>query len=194
MGACLPQPSTARFDSDLKYWVSEEEHMKRLWLVRLGRNGEQEAHALDQNELVLGFEVGDLSSAKDRDAMLAIMKERYPDRKLKTQLNFAAQLNQFCNQMQIGDLAVVPLKTDLTDRDWRGIRVIRSQRRVSEQEGYLGEDRPAPRGLEGGSTLQPWGNDDCLRDQPEQCLEAAGGNRKDREGPGLRRGPYDEAS
>jgi restriction system protein len=31
--------------------------------------------------------------------------------KPKTQLNFAAQLNQFCNQMQIGDLVVVPLKT-----------------------------------------------------------------------------------
>jgi restriction system protein len=31
--------------------------------------------------------------------------------KPKTQLHFAAQLNQFCNQMQIGDLVVVPLKT-----------------------------------------------------------------------------------
>ncbi len=38
--------------------------MKRLWLVRLGRHGEQEAHALDKGELVLGFDVGDLGAAK----------------------------------------------------------------------------------------------------------------------------------
>jgi restriction system protein len=39
--------------------------MKRLWLVRLGRHGQQEAHALDTGELVLGFPVGDLRGAKD---------------------------------------------------------------------------------------------------------------------------------
>ena len=39
--------------------------MTRLWLVRLGRHDEQEAHALAQSELVLGFKVGDLSEAKD---------------------------------------------------------------------------------------------------------------------------------
>jgi restriction system protein len=83
----------------------------RLWLVRLGRHGEEEAHALAQSELILGFKVGDLSNAKDRDSILEIMAKAYPDKKPKTQLNFAAQLNQFSNVMQIGDLAVVPLKT-----------------------------------------------------------------------------------
>jgi restriction system protein len=85
--------------------------MTSLWLVRLGRHGEQEAHALAQSELVLGFEVGDLSNAKDRGSILEIMAKANPDTKPKTQLNFAAQLNQFCNVMQIGDLVVVPLKT-----------------------------------------------------------------------------------
>ena len=85
--------------------------MKRLWLVRLGKNGEQEAYALEHSELVLGFKVGNLTGAKDRDAVLAIAKTSFPDLKPKSQLNFAAQLNQFCNQMQLGDLVVVPLKT-----------------------------------------------------------------------------------
>lgn len=85
--------------------------MTRLWLVRLGRHGEQEAHALAQSELVLGFKVGDLSKAKDRDSILRLMEHAYPDKKPKTQLNFAAQLNQFCNVMQFGDFVVVPLKT-----------------------------------------------------------------------------------
>lgn len=85
--------------------------MAHLWLVRLGRHGEEEPHALAKSELVLGFKVGDLSKAKNRDAILAIMPTAYPDKKPKTQLNFAAQLNQFCNVMQRGDLVVVPLKT-----------------------------------------------------------------------------------
>lgn len=85
--------------------------MKRLWLVRLGRHGEQEAHALDTGELVLGFRVGDLRSAKDRDAVLKIVEQAMPGQRHKTQLNFAAQLNQFANTIQKGDLIVVPLKT-----------------------------------------------------------------------------------
>jgi restriction system protein len=85
--------------------------MKHLWLVRLGRNGEQEPHALEHSELVLGFKLADLTNAKDRDAILAIAQGTWPDHKPKTLLNYAAQLNQFCNTMQRGDLVVVPLKS-----------------------------------------------------------------------------------
>jgi restriction system protein len=85
--------------------------MKRLWLVRLGRNGEQEAHALQEDELILGFDVGDLSAAKTREEVLEVAERAWPALSHKTLLNLAAQLNQFCNVMQIGDLVVVPLKT-----------------------------------------------------------------------------------
>lgn len=86
--------------------------MKRLWLVRLGKHGEQEAHALETGELVLGFQYGDLTGAKDREAMLRIIGRAVPDANPKRHVHFAAQLNQFCNTMQVGDLAVVPLKTE----------------------------------------------------------------------------------
>src|SRR4051812_45521095 len=86
--------------------------MKRLWLVRLGKHGEQEAHALETGELVLGFRVGDVLEAKDREAMLKAVVRAFPEQKPKTQANFAAQLNQFSNTMQIGDIVVVPLKTE----------------------------------------------------------------------------------
>jgi restriction system protein len=85
--------------------------MRRLWLVRLGKHGEQEAHALKTGELVLGFGVGDLRAAKDRDAVLHLLQQAMPDAKHRKQLNFAAQLNQFSNTIQEGDLALVPLKT-----------------------------------------------------------------------------------
>jgi restriction system protein len=85
--------------------------MRRLWLVRLGKHGEQEAHALETGELVLGFRVGDLRAAKDRDSVLKLVEQSWPDAKPRRQLSFAAQLNQFSNTMQDGDLVVVPLKT-----------------------------------------------------------------------------------
>jgi restriction system protein len=44
--------------------------------------------------------------------VLRIVERVYPDKKHKTQLNFAAGLNQFSNTIQKGDLVVVPLKTE----------------------------------------------------------------------------------
>ncbi|WP_027568429.1 restriction endonuclease [Bradyrhizobium sp. URHA0013] len=85
--------------------------MKRLWLVRLGRHGEQEAHALNANELLLGFKTGDLSQATDRDAVFESLKRAFPDSKANALRNFAAQLNQFCNTMKTGDRVIVPFKT-----------------------------------------------------------------------------------
>lgn len=118
--------------------------MKRLWLVRLGRNGEQESHALEQSELVLGFPIEDLSGAKDRDAVLAIALRAWRDEKPKTLLNFAAQLNQFCNLMQIGDLVVVPLKTtsQIAIGEITGPYVHKPEGRVSRKVKWLKSDVP----------------------------------------------------
>jgi restriction system protein len=80
-------------------------------LVRLGKHGEQEPQALETGELVLGFRVPGLMAAKDRDAVLKVIEQAYPNAKARTQRNFAAQLNQFSNKIQVGDLAVVPLRT-----------------------------------------------------------------------------------
>jgi restriction system protein len=85
--------------------------MKRLWLVRLGRHGEMESHAVEHSELVIVFKPGNLGGATTRDAILQILRTAYVDRKPKSQLHFAAQLNQFCNEMHPGDLVVVPFRT-----------------------------------------------------------------------------------
>jgi predicted Mrr-cat superfamily restriction endonuclease len=49
--------------------------MKHLWLVRLGRHAEEEARALAQSELMLGFKVGELSNAKsaENDMLFGVM-------------------------------------------------------------------------------------------------------------------------
>lgn len=85
--------------------------MTRLWLVRLGKFGEQEAQALATSDLVIGWQEVDLSTATTREAILAELQLRHPNEKLGTLQNWAAQLNQFRNVIAVGDLVVTPMKT-----------------------------------------------------------------------------------
>ncbi len=89
--------------------------MTRLWLVRLGKNGEFETRALEERVLTIGFGVTtDISHLTTRDALIAEMARLFPDRKPNTHKNFAAQVNQFVNVAQTGDLIVTPFKTTST--------------------------------------------------------------------------------
>ncbi|MEX2487998.1 MAG: restriction endonuclease [Pseudomonadales bacterium] len=85
--------------------------MTKLWIVRAGKQGERELAAIEQSKLLPGFlEVGDLSTLKDRDAILPHLREVMPDAGHNRLRNFAAQLNQFVNTIQKGDLVVMPRK------------------------------------------------------------------------------------
>ena len=81
--------------------------MARLWLIRLGRNGEYEARALEEGVLTVGFGIRhDVSPLKDRGALEAEMARLFPDDKPNRHRNFAAQVNQFLNVAETGDLVV----------------------------------------------------------------------------------------
>ncbi len=83
--------------------------MKRLWKVSLGKNGEFESTAIANSVITIDFSVNrDISDLKDRDQLIALMDELHPEAKSKTRANFAAQINQFKNEMSIGDLVVCP--------------------------------------------------------------------------------------
>lgn len=85
--------------------------MTRLWIVRAGAHGERELAAIDQTKLLPGFlEVGDLSKLGNRDAILSHLQEVLPNEGKNRLRNFAAQLNQFVNQIEIGDFVVMPRK------------------------------------------------------------------------------------
>lgn len=89
--------------------------MARLWLIRLGRNGEYEARALEEGVLTVGFGIRhDVSHLKDRGALEAEMARLFPDDKPNRHRNFAAQVNQFLNVAETGDLVVSPVKTTST--------------------------------------------------------------------------------
>lgn len=85
--------------------------MTRLWIVRAGAHGERELAAIEQSKLFPGFlEVGDLSIRKDREAVLVELQTAMPDAGAGRLRNFAAQLNQFANRIEIGDYVVLPRK------------------------------------------------------------------------------------
>ena len=85
--------------------------MKRLWLIRLGKNGEFERRALEEGVLTIGFGLqGDISHLTDREALITEMARLHPDDKPNRHKNFAAQINQFVNVAQAGDLVVSPMK------------------------------------------------------------------------------------
>ncbi|MDF1807105.1 restriction endonuclease [Hyphomonas sp.] len=85
--------------------------MTRLWIVRAGKQGERERDALEEGQLYPGFSSwGDLTGLADRDALLARLQVEDTESGTNRLRNFAAQLNQFINTIQIGDLVVMPLK------------------------------------------------------------------------------------
>lgn len=89
--------------------------MTRLWLVRLGKNGEYEAATLRDNMLRIGFGLHeDISHLKDREAIIGRIAELFPNDKPNRHKNFGAQVNQFVNVAQTGDLVVTPFKTTST--------------------------------------------------------------------------------
>ena len=83
----------------------------RSWLIRLGKFGEKEPHALQTGELVTGWQLGSLKDATSKEAILPIVTAAQPDQKPGTLINWAVQLNQFLNVISPGDLLIVPLKT-----------------------------------------------------------------------------------
>lgn len=84
--------------------------MKRLWIVRAGSNGERELEAIKTSRLLPGFaDVGDLTG-KDRAGIAATLRKALASDTENRIKNFAAQLNQFVNTIQAGDLVVLPRK------------------------------------------------------------------------------------
>lgn len=86
--------------------------MGRAWLVRAGRLGEQESLALKDSLSVAGWqELPDLSSQVNRDSLMILLQETYPDASHKRLLNWQAQLWAFLRTIAEGDLVAMPLKT-----------------------------------------------------------------------------------
>ncbi len=83
----------------------------KVYLVRAGRNGEEEDYALTNNVAIIGFrDVPSLEGMKDYDEVFKQVSEALPGRKPRAVGNLAGQLWAFVLAMQEGDIVVLPRK------------------------------------------------------------------------------------
>ncbi len=83
-----------------------------LWVARAGKYGEREQFALDNNVVAVGWpDVPDLSGIGDREQLLELLSQTYPDHKLNTIKNWMGQLWIFAREIKVGDIVALPMKT-----------------------------------------------------------------------------------
>ena len=83
-----------------------------LWVVRAGKYGENETHALDTNYVVIGWEdIGDISNVATRDGLAQLIRKTYPDEKEGRLAQWVGQVWNFREGIVDDDLAVLPLKS-----------------------------------------------------------------------------------
>lgn len=83
----------------------------KLYLVRAGRNGEDEADCLDNGTIKIGFiEYPSFADCKEYDDVLERVKKIRPDLPARAAGNYAGQLWAFAVAMRPGDLVVLPRK------------------------------------------------------------------------------------
>jgi len=83
-----------------------------VWLNRAGSHGEYEAKFLQENRIYVtwdGLNV-DLGKLKDRKALADVIAQVNPDAKPRAIQNWVGQVWPFVNEMEKGDLVVLPLK------------------------------------------------------------------------------------
>lgn len=86
-----------------------------LWVARAGRHGERESFALENNVVVVGWDdVPDLSEMEDREQLLTLLTDTYPEENSKTVKNWESQLWAFVRRFEKDDLVALPLKTRST--------------------------------------------------------------------------------
>jgi len=92
--------------------MSEEKNVSKVWLVRAGRHGEDEEIALSNGLAIYGFhEIGDLRSFDSIKNLAKGLREIFPTGSDKKVENFSRQLWAFKELIQVGDIIVLPLKS-----------------------------------------------------------------------------------
>lgn len=78
-----------------------------MWMVRAGRGGEMAADFVEKRVVAIGWgDAGDLSQLRDRAAILARIKEVWPEWKRGRQISSAGQLARFAFEVRKGDRVV----------------------------------------------------------------------------------------
>ena len=83
-----------------------------LWVIRAGSRGEHEQKFLDEGRVYVAWEGldVDLGTLPDRQGLIRVLEERFPDEKAKALVNWSAQVWPFVKEMVKGDWIVMPSK------------------------------------------------------------------------------------
>jgi len=84
-----------------------------IWLIRAGSHGEYEHKFIQENRVYVTWDDLDVDLARmaNRSELTAAMTQRYSEAKPKTIQNWVSQIWPFAHEMKIGDLVVIPLKS-----------------------------------------------------------------------------------
>lgn len=81
-----------------------------LWLMRAGKQGEDEKTCLDKGIIILRSKVQKLCTLPNKEEAALALKQAYPESKPKTLVGWAGQILKFVHEMQEGDLVAMPSK------------------------------------------------------------------------------------
>jgi hypothetical protein len=83
-----------------------------LRLIRAGSRGEHEQKFLDEGRVYMAWEGldVDLSLLADRQDLIRVLEERFPDEKAKALVNWSSQVWPFVKDMAQGNWVVMPSK------------------------------------------------------------------------------------
>lgn len=84
--------------------------MTRAWVVRAGRDGQQEQGNLDTGTATIGWSVGDVAGAKSREDVRAEVDDAYPEDTPGQRANAAGQIWAFRSSIMPGDIVLMPSK------------------------------------------------------------------------------------
>ena len=99
------------------YWLKEqtpEEGASSAWLVRGGRDGEFERHAIDEGLACIGWSVRQLPDLRDvdsRDQLAELVRKALPEASDGRVSAWVGQLWRLKTDIRRGDLVVMPMKT-----------------------------------------------------------------------------------
>ncbi|NDV20378.1 restriction endonuclease [Pseudodesulfovibrio sp. JC047] len=84
-----------------------------VWLVRAGSHGEFEQKFIQDERIYVTWEDLDKNIEKlaDKESLFSLLDSMHPDSKPKRLHNWVSQIWPFAHEMAIGDLVVVPLKS-----------------------------------------------------------------------------------
>ncbi len=84
-----------------------------LWVVRHGRQGQFENYALENDIVTIDWRtLPDMSDIGDKRELKEHILSVYPNKKRETISNWAGQIRSFLMRMQVGELVVIPLRTE----------------------------------------------------------------------------------